>query len=159
MIAKAIGVDHCTLAKRLRENGVNIPTREESFQRMWKNHKHPHLGKKGKDSHAYGKKKSKATLEKLRASLAEQAKTRRLGRKYHSGGYVLVYAPTHPAADRCGYVLEHRLRVEKQLGRYLTADEIVHHKNEDKSDNRLENLIVMNRKEHAKLHNNLGGNL
>lgn len=59
------------------------------------------------------------------------------------GGYLLQRAPDHPFCNGSGYVLQHRLICEEALGRYLTADEQCHHLNEVKSDNRIENLLVV----------------
>jgi len=62
------------------------------------------------------------------------------GRSVTDEGYVLLYRPEHPHADTHGYVREHRLVMEKQLGRYLTEDETVHHKFGNRADNRPERL-------------------
>lgn len=47
---------------------------------------------------------------------------------------------------------EHRYLMEQALGRKLRKDEVVHHINGDKMDNRIENLQVMSWAEHNKLH-------
>lgn len=58
-------------------------------------------------------------------------------------GYVYIWMPEHPNAVSRGYVLEHRLVMEKMLGRYLFPDEDVNHINGKKDDNRPENLVVV----------------
>ena len=67
------------------------------------------------------------------------------GRTLDKSGYVLIYSPDHPNRRKMGqrpgrYVAEHRLVMEKHLGRLLLRSEVVHHKNRVKDDNRLENL-------------------
>lgn len=64
------------------------------------------------------------------------------GRVIDKDGYVLVKANDHPNCDRHGYVREHRLVMERTLGRLLTADEVVHHKDGDKQNNDPDNLEV-----------------
>jgi hypothetical protein len=70
-------------------------------------------------------------------------------------GYVFVFMPKHPFAKK-GYIQQHRLIVEAKIGRYLTPEEVVHHLNEMKTDNRIENLMLFkNNREHIKFHTKL----
>lgn len=76
------------------------------------------------------------------------------GRRIHDG-YIVVFSPAHPFAGKDLCVPEHRLVMEKHLGRYLKPEEIVHHKNGAKTDNRIENLMLFaNDYEHRKFHKN-----
>ena len=80
------------------------------------------------------------------------------GKTIHQAGYILVKAPKdHPFRDKHGYIREHRLVMEKVLGRYLLPQEDIHHFNGIKIDNRIENLKVFsNRSEHLKIEHGLG---
>lgn len=73
-------------------------------------------------------------------------------RKKRTDGYIEVYCPEHPYATKDGYVMEHILVMENAISRYITRDEVVHHKNKIRDDNRLENLELMTFKAHSALH-------
>ena len=75
------------------------------------------------------------------------------GRQKDSRGYIKIYSPYHPFKINKNFVLEHRLIMERHLGRFLKPEEIVHHINGKTDDNRLENLLLLkNNSEHIKLH-------
>ena len=75
------------------------------------------------------------------------------GKHISSDGYVMIHSPNHPNKDVRNSVREHRLIVEKSLGRYLTSEEVIHHINEIKDDNRIKNLYLFSsEREHRKHH-------
>lgn len=72
--------------------------------------------------------------------------------KKHCKGYILAYAPLHPNAHKDGYVMLHTILMEREMGRYLLPDEVVHHINHERKDNRIENLMLMKKHDHFSLH-------
>lgn len=110
---------------------------------------------KGKPSPRKGTHLSAET--KLKISLAHKNKYSNPSefgghKKKRSDGYIKVYCPDHPMATKDGYVMEHILVMEKKIGRYITRDEVVHHKNKIRDDNRIENLELMLFTDHSRLH-------
>lgn len=71
-------------------------------------------------------------------------------------GYRLVFCPEHHKAmftkGYYGYVYEHILVAEKYLRRRLRDNEIVHHLDMNRSNNRFSNLLIVEDSEHNKLH-------
>ena len=108
-----------------------------------------------------GRRLSEETKKKL--SLAHLGKTsgakswKWKGGRKKNGNYYMLLQPHHPYANPDGYVLEHRLVMEKVLGRFLKPEEIVHHINGKGRDNRPENLqLFKDNYSHSKFHANHG---
>lgn len=104
-------------------------------------------GKKlsGKANGFHGKHHSVITRKKMSAAKPH--------RYIDGNGYIRILKPDHPFHDNRGYVKEHRLVMEGYLGRYLRKDELIHHINENSSDNRIINLQIMSKPEHMRHHN------
>ena len=100
-------------------------------------------GKRGKDAPAFGK-------------FGKDAPGWKGGKITDSDGYIRIYCRTHKYKDCHGYVREHRLILEKFLGRYITMDEVVHHKDGNRSNNNLLNLQLVTKAEHNTIHKKRG---
>jgi len=68
-------------------------------------------------------------------------------KRIEDNGYVMLYAYNFR-----GMRSEHRYVMDKHLGRRLNSKKLVHHVDEDKTNNKIENLMVMSAKEHNAHH-------
>lgn len=73
-------------------------------------------------------------------------------RKIDKSGYVLIYDRNNFMSDVSGYVREHRLVMSKHIGRLLKANEVVHHIDGNKSNNNIDNLVLLTKSSHQSLH-------
>lgn len=116
-----------------------------------------HIGRKLSKEHRekiVKKMTGRKASEKSKLKMAYSQFNRQGGeyRKKTKHGYILCFEPEHPNKNSGSRVFEHRLVMEKKIGRYLKKSEIVHHINKKKNDNRPENLfLVKNHKEHKKM--------
>ena len=68
-------------------------------------------------------------------------------------GYMYSYQPKHPCANSAqGKVMEHVYVVWKHTGRIPNKDECIHHKDRNKTNNDISNLVLMTHSDHARLH-------
>lgn len=156
-IAKLIGKSTASVSLYFKK--FNIATRPDCFHKgnkAWNRGlkmpqttkdklRQAHLGKKLSKEH---RSKVIKTLSSNRNQFGANNLKWKGGFTNTTTGYIWVKDRSHPNANCGGYVSEHRLVMEKHLGRYLTKDEFVHHKNAIKNDNRIENLELVTKKIH-----------
>ena len=70
----------------------------------------------------------------------------------YNGGFSKSDGRTVVCTRDGGFVFWYRIVIEDAIGRPLTPEEIVHHINGDPTDDRLENLELTTRAEHASMH-------
>lgn len=92
------------------------------------------------------KKTDELLFDNRSARRGEKSPTWKGGKTRSRKGYVVL-------RNDGDVIFEHRAIMEAHIGRKLTDDEVVHHINGDKTDNRLENLQLMTRGEHSTMHN------
>ena len=71
--------------------------------------------------------------------------------------YEYIYLPEHPKSHKDGCIYKHRYMMELLLGRVLDDDEIVHHKDEDRKNNNINNLEIKTNSKHISDH--MGGEI
>ena len=139
------GVDAAAVCYWIKK--YNIPSRQKNKVI------HPHIYTEAEraaiSKRFRGRKASAETCKKI----SEARKINGIGaKKKRADGYIAIYYPSYPNCTKDGFVMEHRLVIEKSIGRLLTKNEVVHHINHNRADNRLENLLLMTVSEHCKLH-------
>jgi len=137
-VAKELGVNHKTVRLYLKRYGFEIKPLSQVM-----------TGRKLSPAH---RDKVVKTLSSYGDQTGSKNPAWKGGRTIATGGYVWVRKLNHPYKNKQGYVPEHRLVMEEEIGRYLNPNEQVHHLNENKTDNRIENLRIVSPQEHAEIH-------
>lgn len=106
------------------------------------------------DAHK-GKKKSPEHRRKLSEGKRGAKNPQWKGGRRHVTGYIRLTIPGHPNADVKGYIYEHRFLMAEHLARPLKPDEVIHHINGIRDDNRIENLELFDSAiDHGRFHTN-----
>jgi len=126
---------------------VSFRVRNNLPPRGWANGKHPQKGKH--HSLEVRKKISKNRKGKCAGILNSNWKG---GETKTTYGYILKKVHNHPFINKNGYIGRNRYVMEQHLGRYLAEDEVVHHINGIRDDDRIENLCLLTNSSHGKLH-------
>jgi len=152
-LSKTYGVNEKTIRRNLKTLGLKKKTRIGKYSRNIKNYC------------KCGKQVSRGSTRCISCSLRGRkswnkgkkmpmiSKENHYKWKLNKSGYRTIYLPKHPNSSKQGYVAEHRLIVEQKIGRHLTKEEVVHHIDEDKQNNKIENLMLFKTNSlHQKFH-------
>lgn len=142
-ITDEVGVSITTVFNYLKKYGIETRSKKDVFtfkgrkqskeviDIIRKTHKGKVLSKETKEKISESHKGLNRTNNKWNAHV-----------KNREDGYIQVYELEHPYANKDGYVMEHRLVMEEVLGRYIKENEVIHHINRNRKDNRPENLMI-----------------
>jgi hypothetical protein len=126
--------------KKISETGIGRPKPKDAYS-FPKGHK-INLGTKHSENH------KKKISEALKGPNSPSWK----GGIARSNGRIFIFQPTYPFCNSAGYVRRSRLVMEQMINRYLKPEEVVHHINGVKDDDRPENLkLFVNQREHLSL--------
>lgn len=138
-IGARLGIPPSTVRLNLLRRGVTLRTRADAVRAALSARPSPAKGKQRPP-------RSDSWKSNLRQSRQAWADANALGHRITSSGYVEF--TRGPNKGRC----EHVVNMEQSIGRPLAPNEVVHHVNGIKTDNRLDNLALMDRDEHTRLH-------
>lgn len=133
-ISKETGIPLSTLRYRLKKKGI-LRSRSDGVR---------NAAKKGKLSHAKGKKR--IFTDEWKSNISKGKKGKGVGRSIKPNGYVVITMGENKGR------LEHVVVMEKFIGRRLYSYECVHHEDRCKTNNSIDNLRLMSKSEHARLH-------
>lgn len=172
-IGKREGISGAGIKKRAKKLGIPLPQRRNINPSEWKSFSHlkhadnicPICGKSFRPSQWKVITCSKDCASKYKSLINKKEKPIWDGIEkknmwnysqiVDNNGYLYAMCPQHPKSLSTGYVYLHRLIVENYLGRILKDDEVIHHKDFNRKNNSIENLLVLSQSEHSKLHWNL----
>lgn len=106
-------------------------------------HKHLSLIRRGENNPFYGKKQSPAHIEKFKKAVTKTGAS-------FSNGYLRLNPKVGVREKPIPY---HRFIMEKYIGRKLLSNEVVHHIDKNILNNSIDNLLLLTKSEHTRLHN------
>ena len=149
-IASILHIGVGTVYNYMKKYGIQSRNTKEVFDNLKKQGWEYPQSAREKSSKTH---KNKIVSEETRHKISKSKKVGGIGhKKLRTDGYICIYFPDHPNATKDGYIMEHDLIMECIIGRHLKDDEVVHHINGIRNDNRKENLKLMTFTEHARYH-------
>jgi len=135
-ISKIVGVSRSTIRLRLIERGVDLRNPSEAIKMYPEK-----LGHKGIKRTFTDEWKNNMSI-----AMKKHWSNRALGFRLKQSGYYEVTVGENKSRPL------HDVIMEQHIGRKLTSDEVVHHIDKIKTNNSIENLMLLSRAKHSSIH-------